>query len=113
MFRDVLESQQPVVFRTLGNALRKKQVSHCYLFTGPKGSFQMETAILLAQSVICSESDSEWACEECIECLQVGNKEYADMLVLDGSKETIKIDQINIDNAERPWLPWDSPSQFI
>lgn len=96
MFRDILQQHQPVVYRTLNNALHRHQVSHCYLFTGPKGSLMPETALWLAQSVICSEKEDEQACEQCIECLQIQNREYADLLWIDGSKATIKIEQINL-----------------
>ncbi|MBQ6529137.1 MAG: DNA polymerase III subunit delta, partial [Clostridia bacterium] len=80
---------------TLSNALEKGQLSHCYLFVGPIGALQQEAAILLAQSFICSEKKDGWACEQCIECMQMQNREYADLIYLDGSRETIKIDQIN------------------
>lgn len=95
MFKDILKDQQPVVYQTLSNALRNKKLSHCYLFSGPAGSLMLETANLLAQTIICTHKKEDWACEECIECIQVANHEYVDLLYIDGSNETIKIESIN------------------
>ena len=95
MFRDQLAAQQPVVYQILDNALKKESLSHCYLFTGPKGTLKQETAFLLAQSIICSHKQDGWACEECLECIRVKNNSYVDLIYLDGSKGLLKIEHIN------------------
>lgn len=95
MFKDILRDQQPVVYQTLGNALKKQQLSHCYLFSGPVGSLMVETATFFAQSIICSHKEDEWACEQCLECFQISSHEYVDLIYIDGSKETIKVESIN------------------
>lgn len=95
MFKDTLKSQQPVVFRILDNALKNDNLSHCYLFTGPRGTLKQETAFLLAQSLVCSHKVGNWACEECLECIRIKNDSYVDFIYLDGSRELLKIEHIN------------------
>ena len=38
MFKEVLETTQPIVYQTLTNALESEHLSHCYLFVGDKGT---------------------------------------------------------------------------
>ncbi|MBR0137759.1 MAG: DNA polymerase III subunit delta, partial [Erysipelotrichaceae bacterium] len=88
---ELLKETQPVVYSTLYNSLKSGHLSHCYLFVGDKGTFKKETALLLAQSLICPEKGKKdvWGCEECIDCIRVLSNNYFDLIVLDGTKETI------------------------
>ncbi len=95
MIKDTIAQQQPVVFQILDNALKNNNLSHCYLFCGPRGTLKQETAFLLAQSLICSHKKDNWACEECLECIRIKNNNYVDLIYLDGSKELLKIEHIN------------------
>jgi len=94
MFKETLKQLQPAVYQTLYNALKNKQLSHCYLFVGDKGTFKKETAYLLAQSLVC-EGSNPFACEECATCKRVLDNNYVDIVYIDGDESTIKIDQIN------------------
>ena len=51
-FAERLEAQQPVVYQTLKHALVQKKLAHAFLFVGQKGTPRLETALLLAQSLI-------------------------------------------------------------
>ena len=90
MFKETLKQSQPVIYRTLDSALHKGNLSHCYLFVGERNAMMYETAILLAQSLVCQDKQDGWACEDCMSCIRVANDNYADLIILDGSKETIK-----------------------
>jgi len=94
MFKEQLAAQQPIVYRTLSNGLKQSHLSHCYLFVGQKGTLKKETAFLLAQSIICSNSQDEFGCEECLECIRIKENNYIDLIYIDGSNETIKVDEI-------------------
>ena len=94
MYRRKLETEQPIVYQTLYNALNKGSVSHCYIFAGPQGTSRMETAILLAQSLVCEHRDDVFACEECMTCTRVANGAYADLIVIDGKNSPIKIEAV-------------------
>lgn len=90
----ILKKQQPVVYSILYNALKNNRLSHCYLFTGDKGTYKKETAYLLAESIICSEKDDVWACQQCIDCIRIEENNYYDLIYLDGSSSLIKIEEI-------------------
>ncbi|MBR0230196.1 MAG: AAA family ATPase [Erysipelotrichaceae bacterium] len=93
---ELLKQSQPVVYSTLHNALKNSHLSHCYLFVGDKGTMKRETALLMAQSLICSEPKEDvWACEECIDCIRIAENNYFDLILIDGSDGPIKIEEIN------------------
>ena len=89
-----LQTLQPVVYQTLHNALKNDSLSHCYLFVGPTGTSKFETAVLLAQSLVCPETVDGWACQQCIQCIRIEENNYADYILIDGSKESIKGERI-------------------
>lgn len=93
MDKATLQARQPVVGKILFNALKHKQPSHAYLFVGPKGSKMLETALLFAQSLICKNADP-WACGTCDSCTRIAEGVFADMVVLDGTMQSIKKEEI-------------------
>ena len=88
MLKDLLEKQQPVVYRALQNALQNDSLSNAYLFTGPYGTIKHEAAILLAESIFCEKQEG-FACEACNTCRRVREGLYGDLVVLDGSKKAV------------------------
>lgn len=59
MIKELLEKQQPIVYRALDNACKTNRISSAYLFTGPYGTPKYEAAVLLAQSILC-EKKMDW-----------------------------------------------------
>lgn len=92
MFKDILKRQQPVVYHTLKNALEQDKIAHAYMFSGPNGTPKKETAYLLSQSLVCSRNG--FACETCEVCKRIEKNEFADMIYMDGSVNSIKKDDI-------------------
>lgn len=88
-----LENEQPIVFKTLKNALSTNHLSHALLFSGAKGTPKLETALFLAKSLIC-QNDDIWACEKCESCQRIDEGNYADVILLDGSDKSIKKEDI-------------------
>lgn len=88
-----LETEQPVVYRTLKNCLEQDRLSHALLFTGPKGTLKMETALLVAQSLFCEDAHP-FGCGHCSVCERTQRREYADLILLDGSSKSIKKEEI-------------------
>ena len=82
-FAERLEAQQPVVYQTLKHALVQKKLAHAFLFVGQKGTPRLETALLLAQSLICQHVHDGFACEECSDCQRIAEANYADLILLD------------------------------
>lgn len=93
MFRDKLIQKQPVVFQTLHNAFAHHKLAHAYVFVGQKGTPKKETALFLAQSLICQKKDG-MACEECEDCQRVVSGNYADLIYIDGTNTSIKKEDI-------------------
>lgn len=92
MVIDDLKQNEPIAYRSLSNALTSGRIAHSYLFTGEYNPLKIETAYLLAQSII--ESKNDFACEECSTCKRIRNNEYFDVIYIDGYKEIIKKNDI-------------------
>lgn len=91
--KDKLQKEQPIVYQTLKNSLENHKLSHALLFTGPKGTPKLQTATLLAQSLVCEHSNP-FACEVCDSCKRVKEGNYADVILLDGTDKSIKKEDI-------------------
>jgi len=92
--KELIKESQPVVYRIIENGFKNKKTSHAYLISGEKGMPVKQTAVFLAQSFLC-DSNENLACEECINCIRVKEGTYADLIVIDGEKESIKKDMID------------------
>src|SRR5579864_2262518 len=67
---DDLVGQEPIV-RTLKNALKSGNLSHAYLFTGPRGTGKTTTARLLAKTVNCEHPRDGEPCNDCAQCREI------------------------------------------
>ena len=95
MDKEQLKKEQPVVYRTLSNALKQDRLAHAVLLTGPKGAPKTETAILLAQSLVCEYRDEDgFACQTCPACQRIQNEEAIDFRWIHGDKARIKKKEI-------------------
>ena len=93
-----LRENQHIVYQTFVNALNNKTLSHAYLLVGNPGIPLFDVAKFLAKSILCDEP-SPLACENCITCLRIESDNYPDIIQVDGSKGTIKKeDVLNIEN---------------
>ena len=92
-----LEKEQPVVYEALRNACEQNRISGAWLFHGPEGTPKKETAVLLAQSILCPNS-SGLACGECDTCRRVAEGLHPDVIILDGSEQGIS--KADIDSVQ-------------
>lgn len=88
-----LRNYQPVIYQTFVNSLKTKHLSHAFLVSGNPGTPLLEVAKYLAKSILCDDP-SPLACNSCITCLRVDDENYPDMIVYDGSKKTIKKEEV-------------------
>ncbi len=93
-YSETLKRQQPIVYRTLSNALKQDRLSHSYLFSGPKGSGKKQAAFLLAQSLVCLENNGGFACEKCANCLRVKENNYSDLIYVQAKTNTIRLQDL-------------------
>jgi DNA polymerase-3 subunit delta' len=89
----LIKQTQSIVYQTLVNAFTSNKINHAFLLSGLKGSPIKESAIYVAQSLVC-ENPQPLACEECLSCLRIANQSYADFIYIDGELGTIKKEEI-------------------
>lgn len=83
--KNYLLEKQPIVFQVLKNSFSKDKMSHAYIISGSKGAPVLQTAIFMAQSLVCEHKDEfNMACEECINCKKISNNSYADFKLING-----------------------------
>ena len=75
---------------TLENELSKGNLSHAYLFYGPKETGKFTVAKLLAKILLCQEN----LCHSCRNCKMVDNLSHPDLIVMADDGTTLKIDQV-------------------
>ena len=89
-----LKEYQPVIYKTFLNSLQNEKLSHAYLLCGNPGTPLLEVAKFLAKSILC-DNPSPLACDNCITCMRVDDGNYPDFIVYDGSKATIKKEEVS------------------
>lgn len=92
-FQQYLATEQKLVYRTFLNSLKNNKLAHAYLIRGTTGSPLLECAKYLAKSLICDDLNP-LACEECLTCIRFDEGNYADFILIDGSKQSIKVGDI-------------------
>ncbi len=86
---EYLQKYQQVIYRSFCNAIKYNKLSHAYLIVGNQGTPIKEVATYLAKSLLC-DSPTPLACNSCLTCMRVDDGNYADFILVDGSKGTVK-----------------------
>lgn len=93
LFSSFLEKHQPLLYKALIEAFLHKKIAHAYLLAGESGAPLKETAYFIAKSLLC-DHPSPLADETCPTCERVEHGLYTDLLFLDGSKGSIKKEDV-------------------
>ena len=92
-YDEYLEKYQPFIYNTFINSLKFNKVSQAYLIKGSDGTPTLDIALFLAKTLICEEP-SPLACSSCLNCIRFEEGNYADFMFFFGSKNTIKVGDI-------------------
>ena len=82
-FADV--SGQEHITKTLLNQLASGNISHAYLFTGPRGTGKTSCAKIFAKAVNCLDAKSGDACMKCSACESISREENLDIMEIDAA----------------------------
>ena len=80
---------QQAAKKMLQSSLRRKAISHAYLFSGPAGSGQRKTAMTFAKAIFCTELKMTLV-GECLECRKVDHGNHPDLTMLAPDGTTLK-----------------------
>ena len=82
-FGDVIG--QDAITTTLRNAVATKQVSHAYLFTGPRGTGKTSCSKILAKAVNCLQPQKGEPCNQCEICQEINANSLNDVIEIDAA----------------------------
>lgn len=76
------------------NSIKNDNVSHCYIFEGPKNMGKYELSLVFAQSLLCKNFERE-PCNKCSDCEKVNSMNHPDLHIINNEEKTIKREDID------------------
>ena len=92
MIKDILKDKEPIAYFSLKNDLSSNKLAHTYLLYGELNPLKVDTAFLLAQSII--ENRNDFACETCDTCKRIKDGKYFDVIYINGYDSLVKKDDV-------------------
>lgn len=94
------------IVKALSNAVKTKQISHAYIFSGPRGIGKTTIAKILAKVINCLDNKNGDACNVCKNCIKINAQQTMDIVEMDAASNNgvAEIRQL-IDNIN--YLPTD------
>ncbi|MFD1466418.1 DNA polymerase III subunit gamma/tau [Lapidilactobacillus mulanensis] len=76
---------QKIVTQTLKNSIVTNQISHAYLFSGPRGTGKTSCAKIFAKAINCLNSDNGEPCNHCEICKAINENRLTDIIEIDAA----------------------------
>ncbi|MCR1899537.1 DNA polymerase III subunit delta' [Irregularibacter muris] len=90
MFEEIIGQEK--VKEILVQAIKKSQVSHSYIFTGPQGTQKSEMAHNLAKALFCTQDNPP--CHHCVPCEKMQENNHPDLVEIFPQGLHLRIQQI-------------------
>lgn len=98
---------QEHVIRVLKNAVLSNNISHAYLFSGPRGVGKTSVARILAKALNCQKRKKHNPCGECPTCIGIAEGRIIDLVEIDAASNR-GIDEIRDLREKVKFLPTDA-----
>ncbi|MCX6722045.1 MAG: DNA polymerase III subunit gamma/tau [Candidatus Staskawiczbacteria bacterium] len=85
-FKEVIGQEH--VVQTLTNSIKGNNISHAYLFSGPRGSGKTTIARLFAKAINCEKPEGAEPCNKCSSCLEIMAGNSIDLIEIDAASHT-------------------------
>jgi len=80
--------------KSLINSVKNDNVSHCYIFEGPKDMGKFDLSLVFAQSLFCKNFISE-PCNICGDCIKINSMNHPDLHIINDDEKVIKREDID------------------
>jgi DNA polymerase III subunit delta' len=109
-FADVVGHQRPL--QIIRRVIETGRVHHAYLFTGMEGIGKRLVALNMAKALNCAGQAGE-ACDRCRPCQLIAKGIHPDVILIDPTGESIKIEQIRELERSIAFKPYEARWRVI
>ncbi|MTI48812.1 DNA polymerase III subunit delta' [Sporosalibacterium faouarense] len=99
------------IIKRLQNSIKKGNVSHSYLFEGPKAIGKSKVAEVFAKTLLCKEKGVQ-PCNQCSSCLKFDSGNHPDVFIGSAEGESFKKGQVEDLQRSIKTLPYEGDKKI-